>query len=125
LIAEDLEIQRSGIHGWEVETDFGISVAADTQITDELRNEGLAREFVNRVQNMRKEADFDVTDRITIAWQGGEQIYRALSALKSYIAGETLATGIECGTLPDADISKTWDIEGVQCTIMLKKLPSS
>jgi isoleucyl-tRNA synthetase len=125
LVTEDLDIQRSGIHGWEVESDFGISVAADTQITDELRNEGLAREFVNRVQNMRKEANFDVTDRISIAWQGDDQIDRALSAMKAYITGETLATDILNGTLSNADISKTWDIEGVQCTIMLKKIPTS
>jgi isoleucyl-tRNA synthetase len=125
LVTEDLDIQRSGIHGWEVETDFGISVAADTHLSEELRNEGLAREFVNRVQNMRKEADFDVTDRITIAWQGDDQIDRALSAMKAYICGETLATDILKGTLPNADTVKTWDIEGVECTILLKKIPSS
>jgi isoleucyl-tRNA synthetase len=74
---------------------------------------------------MRKEADFDVTDRITIAWQGDDQIDRALSAMKAYICGETLATDILKGTLPNADTVKTWDIEGVECTILLKKIPSS
>jgi isoleucyl-tRNA synthetase len=122
LVSEDLDILRSGIHGWEVETDFGISVAADTKISDELRNEGLAREFVNRVQNMRKEADFDVTDRITIAWQGGSDIGRAVEAMKQYIAGETLATAVQNGTLSDYDLIKSWDIEGIDCTIMLKKI---
>lgn len=122
LVSEDLEILRSGIHGWEVETDFGISVAADTNITEDLRNEGLAREFVNRVQNMRKEADFDVTDRITIAWQGGQDIGRAVEAMKNYITGETLATAVQHGTLNDYDLIKSWDIEGIDCTIMLKKI---
>lgn len=119
---EDLEILRSGIHGWEVETDFGLSVAADTQITEPLRNEGLAREFVNRVQNMRKEADFEVTDRIAIAWQGGQEITRAVEAMKSYISGETLAADVQHGTLIEYDLIKAWDIEGVDCTIMLKKI---
>jgi isoleucyl-tRNA synthetase len=122
LVSEDLDILRSGIHGWEVESDFGISVAADTKITDELRNEGLAREFVNRVQNMRKEADFDVTDRISISWQGGQDIGRAVEAMKLYIAGETLATVVQNGTLSDYDLIKSWDIEGIDCTIMLKKI---
>jgi len=122
LVSEDLDILRSGIHGWEVETDFGISVAADTKISDELRNEGLAREFVNRVQNMRKEADFDVTDRISIAWQGGQDIGRAVEAMKSYIAGETLAIAVQNGTISDYDLIKSWEIEGIDCTIMLKKI---
>lgn len=122
LVSEDLDILRSGIHGWEVETDFGISVAADTKITDDLRNEGLAREFVNRVQNMRKEADFDVTDRISIAWQGGQDIGRAVEAMAAYIAGETLATQVQNGTINDYDLIKSWDIEGIDCTIMLKKI---
>lgn len=122
LVSEDLDILRSGIHGWEVETDFGISVAADTKITDDLRNEGLAREFVNRVQNMRKEADFDVTDRISIAWQGGQDIGRAVKAMAAYIAGETLATQVQNGTINDYDLIKSWDIEGIDCTIMLKKI---
>ena len=118
----DLEIMRSGIHGWEVETDFGMSVAADTTITPELRNEGLAREFVNRVQNMRKEANFEVTDRIEIGWTSNTDLDEAVSTMKSYIMAETLAQTLTKGALPESDVSKVWEIEGIDCTIVLKKI---
>src|SRR5699024_7493193 len=65
-----LEIIRSGLEGWSVETEDGLSVALDTELGPELVQEGLAREFINRIQNMRKEADFDIVDRITIGFDG-------------------------------------------------------
>jgi isoleucyl-tRNA synthetase len=62
----DVEILHEDIQGWLVETDGSLTVALDTALTDELIDEGLAREFVNRVQNLRKDSGFEVTDRICI-----------------------------------------------------------
>jgi isoleucyl-tRNA synthetase len=70
--SNEIEIQRTGLKGWSVETEKGITVAVDTELTPELIEEGLSREFVNRIQNMRKEADFEVTDRIVIGFSGSD-----------------------------------------------------
>ena len=69
------------LEGWQVETEVGLSVAVDTELSEELQKEGLAREFVNRVQNMRKEANFSVTDRIVTGVQANENL---ASAIKLY-----------------------------------------
>ncbi|MEW6510457.1 MAG: isoleucine--tRNA ligase [Bacteroidota bacterium] len=88
---DDVEILREDIEGWLVETDGAITVALDTALTDDLIAEGNAREFVSRIQNMRKEAGFAVTDRITIAFRASEAMTRMLTAMSAYITQETLA----------------------------------
>ena len=70
---DDVEIISSEITGWVVETEDGVTVAIDTELDDALIAEGLAREFVNRIQNMRKDAGFDVTDKIIINFTGSEK----------------------------------------------------
>ena len=80
--------------GWLVDSDGGITVALDTQLNDELIDEGLAREFVNRVQNLRKNSGFEVTDRIKIFYKSTDRLARALARLASYVQQETLATEI-------------------------------
>jgi isoleucyl-tRNA synthetase len=94
LTSEDVEITHEDIEGWLVHSDGKITVALDTELTQELIDEGLAREFVNRVQNMRKDAGFDVTDRITIYHRSSERVARALSRLIEYVKQETLATDV-------------------------------
>lgn len=92
LIApEDVEIISSNIEGWLVESEEGITAALDTELTDELIAEGLAREFVNRIQNMRKDAGFEVTDRIKISFRTDEKLNTAIKKFEEYIAAETLA----------------------------------
>src|SRR5690625_1567567 len=78
ITLEEVEIQRTGLEGWSVETEEGITVAVDTELTPELLQEGLSREFVNRIQNMRKEADFEVTDRISIGFAGSDELKQAV-----------------------------------------------
>jgi isoleucyl-tRNA synthetase len=68
LQAEDLDVTSEGVEGWLVGQEDGVTVALDTTVDEELRSEGYAREIVNRVQNMRKSADFDVTDRIHVGF---------------------------------------------------------
>lgn len=88
---EDVEIVREDIEGWLVETDGGITVALDTELDESLVAEGFAREFVNRVQNMRKDAGFEVTNRIAVYFRASERLTTALQRYAEYIKAETLA----------------------------------
>jgi isoleucyl-tRNA synthetase len=69
-------------------------VALDITVSEELRHEGIAREFVNRIQNIRKEAGFDVTDKITVEIEENQLISEAVKKYASYIGSQTLATGV-------------------------------
>lgn len=92
---EDIEIMSEEIKGWSVASEQGLTVALDTELTQELINEGISREFVNRVQNLRKDLGFDVTDRITISYNASENIKNAVESEKDYICNETLAVSLE------------------------------
>lgn len=121
LEGDELEIIRTGLEGWQVETERGLSVAVDTEITHELRIEGLTREFVNRVQSMRKEADFDVVDRISIGFVGEELLKEAVVSMSDYIKEETLAEEIQLSELEVSDFVKTWEIGDSECTISVRR----
>lgn len=97
LSGDDLLIETQGAEGWAVTREAGVTVALDTTLTPELRSKGLAREVINRVQNLRKQADFDVTDRITVAWQADGELAEAITAHTDWIAAETLATKLSAG----------------------------
>ena len=97
----DVEILHEDIQGWLVETDGYLTVALDTALTDELIDEGLAREFVNRVQNLRKESGFEVTDRIRIQHTSSDRLNKALDRMSEYVKQETLA--IELGEISGED----------------------
>jgi isoleucyl-tRNA synthetase len=88
---EDVEIVSEDIEGWLVASDGGLTVALDTEIDEALEREGLAREFVSRIQKIRKDSGYEVTDRITIAVAGDEQALAAFQSMRSYIETETLA----------------------------------
>ncbi len=107
--------------GWSVETEKGITVAVDTELTNELILEGLSREFVNRIQNMRKEADFEVTDRIIIGFDGSDQLKAAVRAAIENIKTETLAEEISTALLEVSDFVKTWEIEGDEAEISIRR----
>ncbi len=93
IVLEDVEILSEDIEGWLVASEADTTVALDTELTPALINEGIAREFVNRVQNLRKASGFDVTDRIEIAFDTtATEITNALHSLSSYVCAETLAT---------------------------------
>jgi isoleucyl-tRNA synthetase len=91
IAKEDVEIIRSEIQGWIVQNEEGITVALDTELNSDLVAEGIAREFVNRVQNLRKDSGFDVTDRIVIKYDAPEEIATAVKQFEQYIGNETLA----------------------------------
>jgi isoleucyl-tRNA synthetase len=90
----DFEINAQDIPGWLVASENGLTVALDITITDELKSEGIAREIVNRVQNLRKESGFDVVDRILIQVDTTPEIQAAITQNKGYICDEVLANDI-------------------------------
>ncbi len=90
----DVEILSEDIPGWLVATEGNITVALDIKITEELRQEGIARELINRIQNIRKESDFDVTDKINIEILSHNAINDAILNHKNYIALQTLAASL-------------------------------
>jgi isoleucyl-tRNA synthetase/very-short-patch-repair endonuclease len=95
LAAEDIEIISEDIPGWLVANDGPLTVALDVTITEELRNEGTAREFVNKIQNLRKDKDFQVLDRIRVEVVTEPSLKAALAQFKEYISSEILANEIE------------------------------
>jgi isoleucyl-tRNA synthetase len=95
LESEDVEIIPVDIPGWKVANEGQVTVALDVTITDKLREEGIARELVNRIQNIRKEKDFDVTDKINIRIKSVQSIRAAVSNNLNYICSETLASSLE------------------------------
>lgn len=121
LSGDELDIIRTGLEGWQVETERGLSVAVDTELSHDLMLEGIAREFVNRVQNMRKEADFEVIDRISLGLKGDETLKEAVVSMSEYIKVETLAEEIQLSELDVSDFVKTWDIGESECTISIRR----
>lgn len=94
LIAEDVEILSEDIPGWQVTSQGNLTVALDTAVTEKLREEGIARELVNRIQNIRKEQGFKVTDKIQIKIKAHDAINKAISNNLTYICTEILATSL-------------------------------
>jgi isoleucyl-tRNA synthetase len=94
LTTADVEIISEDIPGWQVANDGRLTVALDITVTDELRYEGIAREFVNRIQNIRKESGFDVTDKITVLIEDHDLISEAVKRHSAYIGSQTLATKV-------------------------------
>ncbi|MFD2724968.1 isoleucine--tRNA ligase [Hyunsoonleella rubra] len=92
---EDVEITSQDIEGWLVANEGSLTVALDVTITDDLRKEGIARELVNRIQNLRKDSGFEVTDRIDVKLQKDEQIKQAVDSNIEYIKTETLTEELE------------------------------
>jgi isoleucyl-tRNA synthetase len=94
LTLNDVEISSQDIEGWLVANANGITVALDITITDELRKEGIARELVNRIQNIRKDSGFEVTDKIIVKLEKNPQLEEAILANSEYIKSETLTESV-------------------------------
>ncbi|MCF8463696.1 MAG: isoleucine--tRNA ligase [Flavobacteriales bacterium] len=109
---EDAEIISKDIPGWAVASEGGITVALDLTITAALEQEGLARELVNRIQNLRKEKGFEVTDRISLSILDAQPIKDAVTNNLKYICAETLAGTLELVPVLSADNSVVVDLIG-------------
>jgi isoleucyl-tRNA synthetase len=121
---EDVEIISSEIKGWFVESDGGVTVAIDIELDESLIAEGLAREFVNRIQNMRKDAGFEVIDKINIRYTGSNIINNAIQSFANYIAGEALADNIENSDKLNGGFKQDWQIGDQSCSIQIEKVSS-
>ncbi|MEJ2584110.1 MAG: isoleucine--tRNA ligase [Robiginitalea sp.] len=95
LQLEDVEISSQDIEGWLVASSGSLTVALDVTITDDLRKEGIARELVNRIQNLRKESGFEVTDKIDIKFLKNKTVEKAVLSNLQYIKSETLTADLE------------------------------
>jgi len=95
LLISDVEIAAEDIPGWSVASKGSLTVALDITITEDLQKEGNAREFINRIQNIRKESGFELTDRIFVELLDNENIKPSIIQYKNYICGEILADDIE------------------------------
>ena len=92
---EDVEITSQDIEGWLVANEGALTVALDVTISEELRKEGIARELVNRIQNLRKDSGFEVTDRIDVQLQNDVQVAAAIASNEEYIKSETLTEDLK------------------------------
>ncbi len=112
----DVEVISEDIPGWLVANEGNITVALDITITPELRREGIAREIVNRIQNIRKDRDYEITDRIRLIFDAEGQTLEAIEAFKDYIGEQVLALSIETGDAgSDAEVLTIDDISLPVC----------
>jgi len=95
ITLDDVEISTKDIPGWTVTSDGKTTVALDLTLTDELKSEGIAREFINRVQNLRKDKDFELTDRINITLEENSPFLEDIKKNEEYISAEVLSNKIE------------------------------
>jgi isoleucyl-tRNA synthetase len=123
LALEDVEIQSEDIPGLQVASEGAITVALDINVTPELRLEGIAREFVNRIQNLRKESNFEVTDKIILRIVRHPELNEAMDEFSDYIGHQTLASRVELvDQLPDDETAKLVEIDkGIETFIQVEK----
>ena len=119
----DYFISSEDMSGWLVASEGSLTIALDVALTDDLLAEGTARELINRIQNLRKESGFDVTDKIDVAifvdGKAAEDISRSLAGYKDYIAAQTLARSVELKPLSEgADAAEVeWDDAVVKISV--------
>lgn len=119
ILLSDVEIIAEDIPGWQVTNMGSLTVALDVNITPELKDEGLSRELINRVQNLRKEMAFEVTDRITVSLQEDNIVSPAVLKNKTYICNEILADDVVLTSAP-LDGTKIV-IEDIELEIVIAK----
>ncbi len=121
LSIEDVDILSDDMPGWLVASEDRLTVALDVNISDELKHEGIAREFVNRIQRLRKERDFEVTNKINIVVENNSYTNDALNAFKNYICAEVLALSLEIGILEnEKDEVSVIEVDEVKISVSVK-----
>lgn len=122
LIAEDVEIATEDMPGWLVMNEGQLTIALDIELTDQLIEEGIARELINRIQNLRKSSGFEITDRIIIELQDRPEIHNAVLHFNDYIASQVLATELKLATsdLEQSGLS-TIEMDNYSLIINIKK----
>lgn len=120
LTADDLLIETTQREGFYTVSDRDITVAIDTVLTPALIEEGFMREIISKVQTMRKEAGFEVTDHIRITMEGSEKVTAVAEAKKAEITGATLAESLTIGA--PVGYTKEWDLNGEKATLGVEKI---
>ncbi len=120
LTSAEIAIKVSPSAGYCMAADSKIKVAIDLELDEQLRAEGFARELVNKIQNMRKNAGFEVTDRVKVGVSRSPQTELALARYAEYIKNETLA--VEIGHAIEKGINQKWDVNGVETVIAIEKI---
>ena len=113
---DDVEIIPEDVPGWLVANDGNVTVALDVTLTPELINEGMARELINRIQNIRKGNDFDITDKVDVVLTDLPEIREAVEAFGDYIASQVLADSINLSADTDGSDFKDLEIDGVKAS---------
>ncbi len=121
VTAADFEITSEDMPGWLVASEGKLTVALDITITDELRREGVARELVNRIQNIRKDSGFEVTDKIRVEIEANELTTPAIESFADYIAQQTLAVEVKASAAPQGEFVVDSDIDEVALKIAVTK----
>jgi len=119
ITLDDVEISAEDIPGWLVSGQGSVTVALDITLTDELRGEGLARDLVNRIQNLRKDSGLEITDKVNVTICGDEQTNHAVEAFGKYIATQVLATDIRIDRNLRAEDATTLDIDGLPVLVKM------
>ncbi|MHC1785362.1 MAG: class I tRNA ligase family protein [Anaerolineaceae bacterium] len=121
ILPEEVEIRMQARSGFAVAADGAYLAALVTDLTPELVNEGLAREFVRRIQDLRKTADLEIADRITLYYEATPGLESAVQAFKEYILGETLTVALEKGSGKEGLASVTDEFDGEKMTAAIEK----
>ena len=116
----DVEIISEDIPGWLVANEGALTVALDVTVTDELQQEGLARELVNRIQNLRKSNGFEITDKIRVTIRSAKEMDVALEAHRTYIANQVLAVSIDL-TDDEPTEATVFDMDGFNLYVKIEK----
>lgn len=117
----DVEILHQAAPGLEIQSYMNITVALDTKLDESLVIEGLAREVINRIQNMRKEAEFEISDRIQVFYQASPLISRAIQSKQHLITDEVLAMSLEEGMKPN-EYQKNWEVDQESVEIGIRRI---
>ncbi|MCM1448871.1 MAG: isoleucine--tRNA ligase [Clostridiales bacterium] len=121
LNLDEVSIVSEDIPGWLVTNEGNVTVALDVTVTDELKAEGMARELVNRIQNIRKSRDYNITDRVKVIINPDELVNAAVKSHHDYIASQVLASSLELATVNTTEPDEILDIDGTNILINITK----
>lgn len=118
----DFEITSEDMPGWLVASEGKLTVALDITLTEELRAEGVARELINRIQNIRKDSGFEVTDKIRVEIEQKELVAGAIAKYAGYIASQTLAVEVKAAARPEGGVVVDSDVDDEPIRIAVTRI---
>ena len=118
---EEVEVQQKSAEGFSIAQESGYLAAVDTRLSDDLLMEGLAREVVRRVQTLRKDADFNIEDKIQVRYIASERLNKAIQQFNDYIQTETLSTSLESAVPNDGFHTEDFTFDGETLSVGVKR----